>query len=164
MKSSLNILFLLLGLSAMPCSAQIAANGKVTAVHCKGLRRYKESQVLPVINIPIGTVFDQTRAEEATQKLGASGAFDEVRYSYRQIKGGIEVEFQLKESVRFRRCTFDNFPFASDPEILDFIQARVPLYDGSAPDAGNMLDEISAGLEPSRRASWLRRRTFRTPS
>jgi outer membrane protein assembly factor BamA len=49
--------------------------------------------------------------------------------------------------VRFRRCTFDNFPFASDREIFDFIQAKVPLYDGSAPDDGNMIDEISAALE-----------------
>jgi hypothetical protein len=57
------------------------------------------------------------------------------------------VEFQIKESVRFRRCTFDNFPFASDKEIRTFIAGKIPLYDGFAPDSGNMLDAISTSLE-----------------
>src|ERR1700719_1523414 len=127
--------------------AQTRLNSRISAVHCKGLKRFTESQVLPLLHLPAGSPFDPERLEAATQTLAATGAFNEVRYSYRPVNGGVVVEFQLKESVGFRRCTFDNFPFASESEIRAFITGQVPLYDGFAPDSGNTLDAISASLE-----------------
>jgi outer membrane protein assembly factor BamA len=127
--------------------AQSRPDSKISVVHCKGLKRFTESQVLPLLNLPPGSPFDPALLQAATQTLAATGAFDEVRYSYRSVSAGIAVEFQIKESVRFRRCTFDNFPFASDKEIRTFIAGKVPLYDGFAPDSGNMLDAISTSLE-----------------
>jgi outer membrane protein assembly factor BamA len=128
-------------------SAQTHADAKISSVHCKGLKRFTESQLRPLIKIPAGSAFDPALLEAAAQALGATGAFNEVRYSYRPVTGGVAVEFQIKESVSFRRCTFDNFPFATDSEIRSFIASQVPLYDGFAPDAGNMLDQISISLE-----------------
>lgn len=133
--------------AAAPALAQSRPDSKISAVHCKGLKRFTESQVLPLLNLPPGSPFDAALLETATQTLAATGAFAEVRYSYRPVSGGIAVEFQIKESVRFRRCTFDNFPFASDKEIRAFIAGKVPLYNGFAPDSGNMLDAISTSLE-----------------
>jgi outer membrane protein assembly factor BamA len=143
------LLFSLLIASVFPlhASAQTHADAKIFSVHCKGLKRFTESQLRPLINIPAGSPFDPALLEAATKALGATGAFNEVRYSYRPVTGGVAVEFQIKESVSFRRCTFDNFPFATDSEIRSFIAAQVPLYDGFAPDAGNMLDQISTSLE-----------------
>ena len=57
------------------------------------------------------------------------------------------MDLLLKETSRFRRCTFDNFPFATDDEIQNYIRDRVPLYDGSAPDSGSILDDVSSALE-----------------
>jgi outer membrane protein assembly factor BamA len=128
-------------------TAQTHVEAKISSVHCKGLKRFSEAQLRPLIKIPPGSPFDAALLEAATQALGATGAFNEVRYSYRPVTGGVAVEFQVKESVSFRRCTFDNFPFASGAEIHSFIASQVPLYDGFAPDAGNMLDQISTSLE-----------------
>jgi outer membrane protein insertion porin family len=142
------VLSLLIAAAIAPeTAAQTGPDAKISAVHCKGLKRFTESQVLPLIQLPSGSPFDPARLQAATQVLGATGAFDEVRYSYRPLNGGVVVEFQVKESIKFRHCTFDNFPFATDKEIRAFVAREVPLYDGFAPDGGNMLDQISASLQ-----------------
>jgi outer membrane protein assembly factor BamA len=143
------LLLTLLMAAAFPLytSAQTRTDKKISSVHCKGLKRFSEAQLRSLIKIPPGSPFEPALLEAATQALGATGAFNEVRYSYRPVTGGVAVEFQVKESVSFRRCTFDNFPFATDAEIRSFITSQVPLYDGFAPDAGNMLDQISTSLE-----------------
>jgi outer membrane protein assembly factor BamA len=85
--------------------------------------------------------------EAATHKLGQSGAFEEVRFKYRTDKGQMTVEFVVKEATRLHRCTYDNFVWASAKEIEDFARSEIPLFDGSAPEGGELPDEIRNSLE-----------------
>jgi len=94
-----------------------------------------------------GQIFDVNAVEAATQKLGQSGVFDEVQFKYRPDNGKMSVEFVVKEAARFHRCTYDNFVWASPIEIEDFVQAEIPLFDGYAPESGNLPDEIASSLE-----------------
>lgn len=127
--------------------AQTNAIAKVGAVHIKGLNRFAEGQVTPLVDISPGSTFDASRLDLAMQTLGATGAFDEVRYSYRPENGAVTIDFIVKEAARFRRCTFDNFAFAPEDEVESAVRKRVPLFDGTAPDAGSMLDDIAGAAQ-----------------
>ena len=129
-------------LFVLPPAAAPQVAPKIGAVHVKGLSRFKEAQVFPILKISPGSPFDQSALLTATQALGETGAFEEVRYSYRPENGAVTVDFLVKETAKFRRCLFDNFPFASSAEIVAYVQRKVPLFDGSAPDTGSMLEEV----------------------
>jgi len=139
-----SLLFLLLS----PHSARAqAATPKIGAIHVKGLARFKEAQVLPLLKIERGAAFQQAKLIAATNALGDTGAFEEVRYAYRPENGAVTVEFLVKEAPHFRHCIFDNFPFATSEEIVAHVQRQVPLFDGSVPDKGSMIDEVGTALE-----------------
>jgi len=122
------------------------ATPKIGAVHLKGLAHFKEAQLFPILKISTGAPFNQSALEAATQALGQTGAFEEVRYSYRLENGAVTVDFVVKETANFRHCVFDNFPFATSAEIVSRVQRQVPLFDGSAPDTGSMLDDVDSAL------------------
>src|SRR5262249_47102845 len=75
-----------------------------------------------------------------------TGAFEEVRYSYRPENGAVTVDFLVKEATHFRHCIFDNFPFATTEEILAYVQRKVPLFDGAVPDGGSIMDDVGEAL------------------
>jgi len=50
-------------------SRQSRADARVGAIHLKGLERFTEAQVLPLINIPYGSSFDPSRLDAAAQQI-----------------------------------------------------------------------------------------------
>jgi len=119
---------------------------KIGAVHVKGLVHFQEAQLLPTLKVSAGAPFSQPVLDATTRALGQTGAFEEVGYSYRPENGAVTVDFVVKETTNFRHCVFDNFPFASTAEIISYVQRQVPLFDGSAPDTGSMLDDVDSAL------------------
>jgi outer membrane protein insertion porin family len=147
------VVFLLSSVFPRTASPQSSPRGaKVGAIHVKGLQHFTEAQVLAAVDLRPGAVFAQDSLEAATKRLGQSGAFQEVRYSYRSEAGAMTVEFAVKEAARFHRCAFDNFVWMQDSELQSLLREKVPFYDGSAPESGNILDEISAVLESMARS------------
>jgi outer membrane protein assembly factor BamA len=57
------------------------------------------------------------------------------------------VEFTVQEAAKSRECVFDNFVWLTRDEIQTGLRKGVPLYIGVAPETGEILDEISRGLE-----------------
>jgi outer membrane protein assembly factor BamA len=144
------ILVVLLLTSGFPPAAapQSSPTGpKLGAIHFKGLQHFTEAQVLAAVDLQPGAVFARDRLDTATQILAQSGAFQEVRYNYRPEAGAMTVEFAVKEVARFHRCAFDNFVWMQDSELQSLLREKIPFYDGSAPESGTILAEISAVLE-----------------
>jgi outer membrane protein assembly factor BamA len=134
-------------LLAPTLSAQSKPAPVIGAIHSSGQKRFSEGQVIAASGARTGQVFDVNAIEAATQKLGQSGAFEEVQFKYRPENGKMAVEFVVREAAKFHRCTFDNFVWASTKEIEDFIRKEVPLFDGYAPESGDLPDDISGSLE-----------------
>ena len=42
---------------------------------------------------------------------------------------------------------FHNFPWFTDAELISAVKSSVPLFDGTAPDHGTLLDDISDALQ-----------------
>lgn len=125
----------------------LVSDHKLNTLHFSGLSRFKEVQVIPVSGLKKGQMVGLSKLDEVTQKLGRSGVFEEVRYSYKTDGDGIAVEFIVKEAERFHQCVFDNFVWLKQSEIDSYLREQLPLFDGAAPETGDILDEISTGLE-----------------
>lgn len=135
------------GLVAPNLGAQSKPAPVIGAIHSSGQKRFSESQIVAASALKTGQAFDVNAIQDATQKLGRSGAFEEVQFKYRSENGQIVVEFVVKEAAKFHRCTYDNFVWASTKEIDDFIRKEVPLFDGYAPETGELQEEISRALD-----------------
>ncbi len=134
-----------------PFPAALATQSKsppfIGAIHSSGQKRFSEGQVIAASGLRTDQIFDVKAIEAATQNLGQSGAFEEVQFKYRPDNGKMSVEFVVKEAARFHRCTYDNFVWASTKEIEEFVRGEVPLFDGYAPESGNLPGEIASSLE-----------------
>jgi outer membrane protein assembly factor BamA len=146
--------FSMIAFAALECcllvpslAAQTKSALLIGAIHSVGQKRYAESQVISASGLAAGQVFDVNAVEAATQKLGKSGAFEEVQFKYRPENGQVTVEFVVKETGRFHRCTYDNLVWASAKEIDDSLRSEIPLFDGFAPEGGNLPEDIARSLE-----------------
>jgi outer membrane protein assembly factor BamA len=128
-------------------SAQTKPVPNISEIHSNGQKRYTESQVIAASGLRAGQVFDLDAIQVAAQKLGQSGAFEEVQFKYRPDGGQMRVDFAVKEATKFHRCTYDNFIWTSTKEIETFVRGEVPLFDGFAPEGGELPDDVSSALE-----------------
>src|SRR5262249_38895091 len=93
-----------------------------------------------------GQVFDPQQFNTVVQKLGKSGVFADVSYSYLPQGGVVKIDLKVEEA-KFRDCRFDNFVWLGKEEIDSRLRKELPLYVGVAPETGELLDEIAAVLE-----------------
>jgi outer membrane protein assembly factor BamA len=120
---------------------------RIGAIHVSGQKNYNAEQVIAATGLKAGQEFNVKDLDEAAQRLGRSGAFPEVSYSYVPQGGLITIEFKVEEATKFRNCAFDNFVWLTEEEIRAGLKKEVPLYIGVAPETGEMLDDISRALE-----------------
>lgn len=123
------------------------AAAKIGSVRVNGQKRFSAEQVIAATGLKPGQTFTVKDLDEAAERLGKSGAFPDVSYSYVPQGGQIAVEFKVEETTKFRECVFDNFVWLTSDEIQSGLKKDVPLYIGVAPETGGLLDDISRALE-----------------
>ncbi|MGA8153964.1 MAG: POTRA domain-containing protein [Terriglobales bacterium] len=79
--------------------------------------------------------------------LGESGAFTAVSYTSQFDPDGTKVELKLRDTERFFPIHFDNVVWFSDHELLEKLNATVPLFTGELPANGEMASEVSEALQ-----------------
>jgi hypothetical protein len=136
---------LLLPLPAFTQSSK-AGSLRLAGITFAGLRRFTESQVIAASGLRLGMTTDVPALAEAADRLAKNGAFGSVKYSYRTQGDDVFVDFDVAEAARFLPCMFDNFVWM--PNDLDrAVRDAVPLYDGTAPEGGTILNDIVAALQ-----------------
>ncbi len=145
-------LFTLAGISQAEAShvtrRQTASSApKIGSITVTGEKRFSAEQVIAATGLKAGQVFNPKDLDAVAEKLGKSGAFPSVTYSYVPKGGAVSIEFKVEETTKFRDCVFDNFVWLSPEEIQAGLKKEVPLYIGVAPETGGLLDEIAAALE-----------------
>jgi outer membrane protein assembly factor BamA len=124
-----------------------AAATKIASIRVTGQKKFSAEQVIAATGLKSGQVFDVKELDAAAERLGKSGAFPDVSYSYVPQGGLIAVQFKVEEAAKFRGCVFDNFVWLTGDEIQDGLKKVVPLYIGAAPETGDVLDDIARALE-----------------
>ena len=119
---------------------------KLLSVHVKGLERLKEDQVVRAAGLQLDHNQTEKDFQEAVRKLGDTGLFTDVAYSYRYTADGCDLELRVAENNKLVPILFDNFVWFSDDELISLLRSRVPLFDGRLPVGGGLSDQVAAAL------------------
>lgn len=142
--------FLLLLLLSAVVAAQTAGKTQISykllSVHVKGLQHYSERDVVSASGLRLGQFAGEEEFKQAAQKLGETGLFAQLNYSYKYSTNGCDLELQVAENDHLVPIIFDNFVWFSDDELMRMLHDRVPLFDGRVPGGGHLTDQIADAL------------------
>jgi outer membrane protein assembly factor BamA len=121
-------------------------NYKLLSIHVKGLGHFTEHDVVSASGLRLGQFAGEEEFKQAAQKLGETGLFTQLNYSYKYSTAGCDLELQVAENDHLVPIIFDNFVWFSDDELLHMLHDRVPLFDGRVPGGGHLTDQIADAL------------------
>ena len=120
---------------------------KLISVKVTGTDHYTPEEITEAARLKIGATFTNDDFKAATERLGASGLFSDVAYTFQYASEGTRLTFQLTETDKLVPVRFDNIVWYSDDELMAQLHERVPLFRGRLPIAGNLPDRVSDGLQ-----------------
>src|ERR1700674_2695180 len=126
----------------------VAAN-RLTALKVTGTARYTDKEILAASGLQIGQNSADGDLRQAAQRLGDSGLFSDVVYSYSSSGAGVRLEMQLADAEQSKLVPahFENFVGFTDDELRTALGSRVPLFKQWLPIAGNLPDRVSEALQ-----------------
>lgn len=129
-------------LSQMPASARQLVSIKVT-----GSKRFPEPAIAAASGLQIGTPVSDDDFKRAARRLGDTGVFTDVGYSFSYSSAGTKLEFHVTDAEKFVPVRFEDFVWFSDAELLARIKEHAPLFDGELPMSGKLANEVSDVLQ-----------------
>ena len=146
----------LLGSVAAP--AQKPASGKsapavlaykLIGLKVSGTQRYTEKEILPASGLVLGQNVVEADFKEASRRLGNTGLFTDVAYSFSYSPAGTKLELQLTDldDSKLIPARFENFVWFTDEQLLAALKQHVPLFKDRVPASGTMPDDIEQALQ-----------------
>ena len=120
---------------------------KLVSVKVTGTQRFTEKEVIAASGLEIGSVVTQDDFEKAGKRLGESGFFSNVAYSYAHTPLGTKLDLQLADAAKLVPAHFENFVWFSDDELRAKIHEHLPLFKGEVPVGGTFCDQVSDVLQ-----------------
>jgi outer membrane protein assembly factor BamA len=135
----------------LPASGRASSTAphKLIALKVTGTTIYTDKEILAASGLQIGQNAADGDFKEAVQRLGDSGLFSGVAYSYSSSANGTKLELQITDVDKNELvpAQFENFVWFTDDELLAALQHRVPLFKQSLPLTGNLLDRVAEALQ-----------------
>ena len=128
-----------------------SAPSVIAEIHFTG-SHYSDPLLARTSGLKPGNPVTPEQLQAVADHLARLGVFARVNYRYTSNRDGIALQFDLEDAPTVP-VSFDNFPWFTDQEFISAIRNAVPLFDGRAPTAGTLLDEMTsavAGLLPTR--------------
>jgi outer membrane protein insertion porin family len=137
-------------LCASPSLAQSApaqtASAHLVSVSATGSTHFQSDQIAQATGLKPGDMITRDDLQKGADRLSALGTFTAVHYRFSTIETGVKVEYQVTDAPALP-VAFDNFPWLTDDELVAELKSTVFLFDGTAPEHGAILDEMSSSLE-----------------
>ena len=134
-----------------PTSGKASSAGpfKLIALKATGTARYTDKEILAASGLQIGQNAADGDFKEAVQRLGDSGLFSNVVYSYSSSSAGVRLELQLADADKNKLvpAQFENFVWFTDDELHTALQRSVPLFKQLLPLTGNLTERVSEALQ-----------------
>jgi len=114
-----------------------------------GSQRYTEKEMLPASGLALGQNVVEADFKEAARRIGDTGLFSDVAYSFSYSSAGTKLELQLTDvdESKLVPAHFENFVWFTDAQLLAEIQKRVPLFKPRMPVSGTMPDNVEQALQ-----------------
>ena len=120
--------------------------GKIAAIHFTGSHKYAEAQIAGATGLRVGDVVGSEEIQAAADRLAQLGLFRAARFRFSTSGETITVEFEVEDAPTVP-VSFDNFPWFDDVELTGALKQALPLFDGSAPEQGSLLDTMTETLQ-----------------
>ena len=120
---------------------------KLERIEFKGLERVKEPEALERSGLQVGQSVDIDAVEAAANRLLESGLFVNLSYKLKGTTDKSVLTFEVIERKWTMPVSFDNFVWFTDDELLAAVRRKVPAFDGTAPEAGGVTEQIKQALE-----------------
>ncbi len=129
--------------------ASPAAATKLVALKATGTARYTDKEILAASGLQLGQDAADGDFKEAVRRLGDSGLFGDIVYSYSSSSAGVKLELQLTDTDQSKLvpAQFENFVWFTDDELRTAVERRVPLFKQWLPLTGNLPDGVSEALQ-----------------
>lgn len=144
MVEAILVVFLLAAQSASP--AQSSGVFRLAGVNVVGSKRYKSPEIALASGLKVAESVTPDSLREAANRLASTGVFSQVTYRYEIRGSAMTAIFSVQDAAQLFPCSFENLVWFSRQELLEGLRSRVPLFDGSVPPGGTMLDRVSAAL------------------
>ena len=126
---------------------QAAKVSKLGKIEVNGLERYTHEQVVAASGLQLGQPVDIPAVDEAANRLMSSGLFKKLSYRFRSNANQVTVTFDVEEAKETVPVVFDNFVWFTDQELQEAIRREIPSFDGTAPESGEMPENIKKVLQ-----------------
>ena len=127
-------------------SGKATVTYKLLSIKVKGLAHFQEDQITKASGLKLGQFVGEEDFKQALAKLGDTGLFTNLTYSYHYSNAGCDLEIEASENGKLLPIVFENFVWFSDDQLLNLLRARVPLFDGRLPEGGNLADQVTDAL------------------
>jgi outer membrane protein assembly factor BamA len=135
----------LLSLPLLAQNSDASGNGKLESVRITGSVKYRSEQIAPATGLTPGATITKYDLQNAADRLAALGIFATVQYRFATEDAGVRAEYQVTDAPVLQ-VWFDNFPWFTDDELNAALKRAVPLFDGTAPERGSLLHEMTNAL------------------
>ena len=129
-------------ISQLPPSARQLISIKVI-----GSKRFPEQAIAAATGLQLGTAVNDDDFKRAARRLGDTGVFTDVAYSFSYSAAGTKLEFHVTDSDKFVPVRFEDFVWFSDEQLMLRIKQEAPLFDGELPLFGKLPDQVSDVLQ-----------------
>jgi hypothetical protein len=136
---------------APACLAQgaKAAPYSIHKIIFQGETPYKQAALEGASGLTVGASLTEAELSVAAERLIATGAFADVSATLDGPKKSVDVIFKVKATgpEHLLRASFDNFVWFTHDELRAEVERRVPLFNGSIPEGGNLQDAVQHALQ-----------------
>ena len=119
---------------------------KLDKIEFKGLERVKEPEALEKSGLTVGQTVSIDDVEAASNRLLESGLFTNLSYKLKGTTDKALLSFEVVERKWTMPVSFDNFVWFTDEELMAAIHRKLPAFDGTAPEAGGVTEQIKQAL------------------
>lgn len=133
--------------AASSAQAPPAQSIKLDRIEFKGLERVKEPEALEKSGLRVGQSVDIDAVEAAANRLLESGLFTNLSYKLKGTTDKSALTFEVIERKWTMPVLFDNFVWFTAEELTSAVRRRLPAFDGTAPEAGGVTEQIKQALE-----------------
>lgn len=127
-------------------AAKAKLSYKLLSIRVKGAVQLNDDELIAASGLKLGQFAGEREFQQALQRLGNTGLFTNLTYSYHYSSEGCEVEFQIAENANLVPIVFDNLVWFSDDDLISQLHARLPIFKGRLPVSGNLADQVADSL------------------
>lgn len=128
------------------CLAAGTSMGQVIqpkSIQFKGAPGYSDQELMDTLALKPGAAMSSADLNGYAKRLMESGVFDNVAYKF----DGVDLVFTLSPDPALYPVRLENLPLTPGPEFDAELHKRLPLFHGTVPSEGGLLEDVRKALE-----------------